>query len=50
MDVDGMLARRQVLEIELDLHAAFAIAEHRGADALALGVLQFDGDGLARGL
>lgn len=48
MDVQGMLARRQTLYIQLDLYAMGGFAEHGGADTLALRVLDFNGDRFSR--
>lgn len=50
VDMDGMLAWRQVFEIQLDLHTGFAAAQHRRAHAVSLGILQFDGNGLICGI
>jgi hypothetical protein len=41
MDVQGMLARRQTLHIELDFYPMRSFAEQRGAHALALCVFDF---------
>ena|SRR6266498_432044 len=41
MDVDGMLSRRQIVQVELD-HHAIALVHKRCSYALALGVFQFD--------
>src|SRR5712664_305603 len=49
MDVQGMLARRQALDVQLDFHAMRSFAEHRGSHVLSLGVFDFHGDRLGRG-
>src|SRR5216683_7444119 len=49
MDVQGMLARRQALDVQLDFHAMRSFAEHRGSHVLTLGVFDFHGDRLGRG-
>ncbi len=41
VDVDGMLSRRQIVQVELD-HHAIALVHKRRTYALALGILQFD--------
>jgi len=42
MEVDGVLAGRQVVEMEFEFNARSVIPEDHPADALALGVLEFD--------
>src|ERR1039457_4592257 len=51
MRMRGMIARRQILEVQLDSHARSSLAlAHRGAsDALAVPVFQSHGDRLFRG-
>src|SRR5258708_23011 len=49
MDVQGMLARRQTLDVQLDLYAMWSFAKHGGPDALTLGVLDFHGNRVRRG-
>src|SRR5260221_12244894 len=49
MDVQGMLARRQTLDVQLDLYAMRSFGKHGGSDALTLGVLDFDGNRVRRG-
>src|SRR5258708_14352000 len=49
MDVQGMLARRQTLDVQLDLYAMRSFGKHGGSDALTLGVLDFDGNRFRRG-
>src|SRR5258707_4688287 len=49
MDVQGMLARRQTLDVQLDLYAMWSFAKHGGPDALTLGVLDFHGNRFRRG-
>src|SRR5258708_39383671 len=49
MDVQGMLARRQTLDVQLDLYAIRSFGKHGGSDALTLGVLDFDGNRFRRG-
>src|SRR5258708_24935049 len=49
MDVQGMLARRQTLDVQLDLYAMRSFGKHGGSDALTLGVLDFVGNRLRRG-
>src|SRR5258708_33869500 len=49
MDVQGMLARRQTLDVQLDLYAMRSFGKHGGSDALNLGVLDFDGNRVRRG-
>ena len=44
MYVNGMLARRQVLDIERDLHTFWRAGEQRGSNALSLGILELDSD------
>ena len=41
VDVDGMLSRRQIVQVEFD-HHAIALVHKRRTYALALGILQFD--------
>src|SRR5260221_9211494 len=49
MDVQGMLARRQTLDVQLDLYAMRSFGKHGGSDPLTLGVLDFDGNRFRRG-
>src|SRR5258708_37200560 len=49
MDVQGMLARRQTLDVQLDLYAMWSFAKHGGPAALTLGVLDFHGNRVRRG-
>ena len=49
MDVEGMLARRQGLDVQFDFHAMRRFAEHGGSNVLTLGVLDFHGDRFGRG-
>ena len=42
--MEGMLARWQVLDIQLDLYTVRRFGEGGGANVLALGVLNIDGD------
>src|SRR5258708_28429416 len=49
MDVQGMLARRQTLDVQLDLYAMRSFGKHGGCAALTLGVLDFDGNRFRRG-
>ncbi len=46
MNVNGMVAGREVLEVEFDADALGGGRESSGADILTLNVLEFDGDGL----
>ncbi len=45
MNVNGMVAGREVLKIEFDANALGGGRKSSGADILALNVLEFDGDG-----
>src|SRR6266478_2006353 len=49
MDVKGMLARGQALDVQLDFHAMRSFGEHSGSNVLPLGVFDFHGDRLGRG-
>src|SRR5207247_4804404 len=42
VDVDGMFSRWQIVQVEPDHHALFALIHNRRTYALALRVLQFD--------
>src|SRR5260221_14125089 len=49
MDVQGMLARRQTLDVQLDLYAMRSFGKHGGFDDLTLGVLDLIGNKFIRG-
>src|SRR5215475_8586865 len=46
MDVDGMLTRRELLDVQGDFHACGRGGKGGGANGLAIGVLDRDYDGL----
>src|ERR1700733_7762578 len=48
VDVKGVLARRKILDVELDANAVRSLRESGGADDLILSVLDIDGKGFGR--
>ena len=49
MKVNPVLSGREVLNVEVDLYAVLGGDQSRGADLLALGVVNLDQDGLGGG-
>lgn len=50
MDVNRVLAGRQVFQVQLDLHAILGGLQRRGSYAFPFGILQFNGGGFACGI
>jgi len=48
VDVKGVLARRKILDVELDANTVRSLRESGGADDLILSVLDIDGEGFGR--
>ena len=50
MNMDGVLARWKILDVDLDLNAVWRFREYRRSDVLALRILDFNGDRLGAGM